>query len=133
MNTFTLVRPEHLNHHGFLFGGQLLKWVDEFAWLVAARDFPRQMLVTRAMDNIEFKTKVYNGSILRFEVLPHRKGKSSITYNVKAFAERPGKTGEELVFSNNITFVCIDAGGRKKALPVKDKLRSEFESNNGGC
>jgi acyl-CoA hydrolase len=133
MNTFTLVRPEHLNHHGFLFGGQLLKWVDEFAWLVAALDFPRQMLVTRAMDNIEFKTTIHNGSILRFEVLPRRKGKSSITYSVKVFAGRPGRTGEEHVFSNNITFVCIDARGRKKTLPVKSRLRSESESNNGGC
>lgn len=31
MENFTLVRPEHLNHHGYLFGGVLLKWVDEYA------------------------------------------------------------------------------------------------------
>jgi acyl-CoA hydrolase len=40
MQTFTTVRPEHLNYHGFLFGGQLLLWVDEFAWMAAARDNP---------------------------------------------------------------------------------------------
>jgi len=28
MNNFTLVRPEHLNYHGYLFGGMILKWVD---------------------------------------------------------------------------------------------------------
>ncbi len=132
MNTFILVRPEHLNHHGFLFGGQLLKWVDEFAWLVAARDFPEQMLVTRAMDNIEFKTKVLNGSILRFEVLPQHRGKSSIAYGVKVFAGGLGRNDEEYVFHNSITFVCIDDQGRKKDLPPKKRLRSESETNNGG-
>jgi acyl-CoA hydrolase len=125
MNTFTLVRPEHLNHHGYLFGGQLLKWVDEFAWLVAARDYPQEMLVTRAMDSVEFKTKVENGSILRFQALPHRKGNTSVTYNVNVFAGAPRKHAEEHVFSTNVTFVCIDGRGRKKNLPLKQRLKSE--------
>jgi acyl-CoA hydrolase len=126
MNTFTLVRPEYLNHHGYLFGGQLLKWVDEFAWLTASRDFPGEMLVTRAMEKIEFKTKVLNGSILRFQVFPQHKGSTSITYVVKVFAQAPLKTEEEQVFSTHITFVNIDEKGCKKILPLKDKLRSEL-------
>ncbi len=130
METFTLVRPEHLNHHGYLFGGQLLKWVDEFAWLVAARDYPNEMLVTRAMDSIEFKTKVQNGSILRFQALPQRKGSTSITYSVNVYAGAPRKHKEEHVFSTNITFVCIDGKGRKKVLPFKDRLRSEITNSN---
>ena len=68
METFTLVRPEHLNHHGQLFGGRLLEWVDEFAWLAAARDYPSNELVTRAMDSIDFKYGIPNGSILRFSI-----------------------------------------------------------------
>jgi hypothetical protein len=58
MDTYTLVRTEHLNHNEKLFGGQLLKWVDEFAWLAAARDFCGSVLVTRAMDNSEFRHTV---------------------------------------------------------------------------
>ncbi len=65
MENYNLVRPEHLNHHGSLFGGQLLSWVDECAWMAAARDFPNCTFVTRAMDRIEFKHQVKNGSILR--------------------------------------------------------------------
>ena len=57
METFALVRPEHLNHHGFLFGGALLKWVDEFAWLVASRDYPGCTFVTVAMDDIVFRER----------------------------------------------------------------------------
>ncbi|MBN1797471.1 MAG: acyl-CoA thioesterase [Spirochaetales bacterium] len=130
MDTFTLVRPEHLNHHGYLFGGQLLKWVDEFAWLVAARDYPYEMLVTRAMDSIEFKTKVENGSILRFHTLPGRKGSTSITYSINVFAVAPRKSREEHVFSTDITLVCIDDKGRKKLLPSKKELKSEIADSN---
>jgi acyl-CoA hydrolase len=31
MDNYTIVRKEHLNHHGYLFGGTLLSRVDEFA------------------------------------------------------------------------------------------------------
>jgi len=31
MNQYKLALPEHLNHYGYLFGGNMLKWVDEYA------------------------------------------------------------------------------------------------------
>ena len=99
MDTFTMVRPEHLNHHGYLFGGSMLKWVDEYAWLVAARDFPGCTLVTRGMDRIVFSKQVRNGSILRFSILPWKQGNSSVTYTVEVYADRPGGLEEEQVFS----------------------------------
>jgi acyl-CoA hydrolase len=66
MDNFTLVRPEHLNHHGYLFGGVLLKWVDEYAWLVAARDFTGCWLATAGMHAIAFGNGGYTGPILAF-------------------------------------------------------------------
>jgi acyl-CoA hydrolase len=125
MDNFTIVRPEHLNHHGYLFGGQLLKWVDESAWLVAARDFPGQILVTRAMDQIDFKTPVANGSILRFHILPWKQGNTSMTYSVEVFADEPGAAEEKPVFSTHVVFACVDESGKKKRLPVKQRYRSQ--------
>ena len=124
MNTFTLVRTEHLNHHGFLFGGQLLKWVDELAWLAASRDYPGHTLVTRAIEQVEFRKRVINGSILRFEIDRGKQGKSSVVYHIEVFADSPGAAAEDNVFSTRITFVCIDAAGNKCALPVLDRVRS---------
>ena len=126
MNTFTLVRPEQLNHHDYLFGGQLLKWVDEYAWLTASRDFVGQLLVTRAMDNIDFKTRIFNGSILRFNILPEKQGQTSVTYCVRVYADEPGQHEEKLVFSTLITFVCVDKKGVKKVLPQLDRFRSKI-------
>jgi acyl-CoA hydrolase len=122
MVTFCFVRPEHLNHQGFLFGGQLLKWIDEYAWLAAARDFPGTILVTRAMDNIQFRKRVCNGAILRFDIRVAKRGYSSITYNADVFASNQESTNEELVFSTHITFVSISEDGEKVPLPEKQLM-----------
>ena len=114
MDTFTLVRTEHLNHHGKLFGGQLLKWVDEVAWLAASRDFCGSVLVTRAMENSEFKFAVPNGSILRFSITRRHVGTTSALYSVDVYADMPGATEELLIFSNSVTFVAVDPDGKDR-------------------
>jgi len=118
MDNYTLVRPEHLNHYGFLFGGQLLKWVDEFAWLVATRDFPGCSFVTVGMDKIAFRQQVANGSILRFHFSVQRVGTSSVRYGVDVFGDPPGGS-EKRVFSTTISFVNVDCDGRKAPIPQR--------------
>jgi acyl-CoA hydrolase len=117
VNTFCFVRPEHLNHHGFLFGGQLLKWIDEYTWLAAARDYPGCSLVTRAMDNIQFRKRVCNGAILRFSMEMQKQGMSSVTYSTEVFASDQSSRCEEMVFSTHVTFVAVNEQGTKINLP----------------
>jgi acyl-CoA hydrolase len=118
MDLFTIVRPEHLNHYGHLFGGQLLKWVDEFAYLVGVREFPGARLVTRAMDEVSFTHGVQVGSTLRFSICRSNLGTTSVRYAVDVFAQECGKLDEYHVFRTTITFVCIGAGHEKQALPT---------------
>lgn len=125
MNNFTIVRTEHLNHHGNLFGGAMLAWVDEFAWLVASRDFPGCNLVTIAMDQIAFRHRVLNGSILRFAIEHAGQGHSSVNYSVDVFASAPGAGEEQHVFSTRVTFVRIDDNGGKLPLPRLSQLPSQ--------
>jgi len=123
VDNFTIVRPEHLNHHGSLFGGQLLKWVDEIAWIVATRQFPGFRLVTRAMDDVQFRIPVMLGSILHFHVSLSHQGRTSVTYAVEVHADEPGVRyvkglpQEKLVFSTHVTFASVDSRGRKRSLP----------------
>ncbi|MCW7755310.1 hypothetical protein OOT00_15090 [Desulfobotulus sp. H1] len=124
MNTYTIVRPEHLNHHGYLFGGAMLRWVDENAWLVASRDFCGCTLVTVAMDDVQFRKRAPSGSILRFEILPDRLGRTSVSYRVSVYADLPGSLGEEEVFSTCVTFVGLDTAGNKQPLPRITQFRS---------
>ena len=120
MEMFCLVRPEHLNHHGYLFGGQLLKWVDEYAWLAAARDYPGCTIVTKAMADIHFSRRVCNGAILRFEISHFKQGNSSVTYNVVVFASSQECPDEVMVFSTQVTFVAVGKNGEKINLPARE-------------
>jgi acyl-CoA hydrolase len=113
METYAMVLTEHLNHHGTLFGGQLLKWVDEYAWMAASLDFTGKRLVTRAMDNIEFKNSAPNGAILRFVIEKERVGHTSATYSVIVYCNAPGAEKEYVLFSNHVTLVAIGADGQK--------------------
>jgi acyl-CoA hydrolase len=120
MDTYTHVRPEHLNHLGTLFGGQLLKWVDEAAWLAAAREFPHLRLVTRAMDRVSFERRVVSGATLRFCVQRQAVGRTSVTYNVIVHSQAPGCRDEETVFETSITFVNVDERLRKAPVESPD-------------
>lgn len=116
MENYALVRPEHLNHYGHLFGGVLLKWVDEFAWMAASREYTGCRLVTIGMDRVEFKQPAPSGSILRFLVQRGREGTTSVTYSVEVFADEPGASEEKSMFTTNVTFVRVDEEGEKVAL-----------------
>lgn len=116
MESHKLVLPEHLNRYGYLFGGNLLKWVDEMGWIAASSDFPGCNFVTRAMDRVEFKRSVQEGVTLRFEVDKKSTGTSSVTYTVEVSSGSHESGGSESVFSTNITYVCVDSEGNKRPL-----------------
>ncbi|MBN2451819.1 MAG: acyl-CoA thioesterase [Lentisphaeria bacterium] len=117
MEMFTLVRPEHLNHYGNLFGGQLLKWVDEYAYLAALREYPGETLVTRAMDHVDFTRGVPVGALLRLHIVRAAVGVSSVRYHVTVYAQECGAVEEVPVFETTVTFVCVDRKHRRKPLP----------------
>ncbi len=125
MENYIHVRPEHLNHHGYLFGGVLLMWVDECAWMTATLDFPTCTMVTVAMDKIAFKHRVVSGAILRFVIKPTRRGGKSIRYGVTVYSDEPGNREEKEVFTTSVTFVRLNEEGTPAALPKAGKLRSE--------
>ncbi len=116
-----MVRPEHLNHQGNLFGGQLLRWIDEYAWIAARQDFHISNFVTRAMDKSEFRVGIPAGSIVRFAVNREKIGCTSVTYRVDVYADMPGRTDEVLAFTNTVTLVSIDGNGHKIPLPGQEK------------
>jgi acyl-CoA hydrolase len=112
MENHKLVMPEHLNHYGFLFGGNLLNWVDEYAFIAATLDFPGCNFVTIGMDKVEFKKSVRQGTILKFFVKLNLQGKTSVQYRVNVYRGN-NEIEEELIFSTNLTFVRVDQNGDK--------------------
>jgi len=110
MENHRLVMPGDLNQYGFLFGGTLLAWVDESCWIAASIDFPDCHFVTVAMERVEFRQSVREGTILSIHSELQREGKTSVTYAVNVVdQERHPKP----IFATNITFVRVDESGRK--------------------
>ncbi len=116
VENYKLVLRGDLNQNGYLYGGNLLKWVDEYAWIAATIDYPNFNFVTIAMDNVVFKKSVREGSILRFDITKSRTGNTSVQYNVNVFQIVIGDTGEDPVFSTQITFVRINENGEKMSI-----------------
>ena len=121
MENYKLVLPEHLNHSGFLFGGYLLKFVDEIAWIASSLDYPGYNFVTIGMDKVEFRKSVRQGTILRFDSSKTHVGNTSVTYLVEVFCDNPATGDQEQrepdsVFSTSVTLVRIDENGDKKKI-----------------
>ena len=114
METHRLVLPADLNQYGFLFGGQLLSWVDEASWIAASLDYPDCQFVTVGMDKVEFRHSVREGTILSIQSERVEEGSTSVVYAVTVKRGR-GADGESL-FSTKITFVNVDAAGAKQPL-----------------
>ena len=114
METHKLVMPEHLNHFGFLFGGNILKWIDEVSYIAVTLDFPGCNFVTVGMDKIEFRKSIRQGTILCFESKQNRVGTTSVEYIVDVTREEISTGVKELVFTTRITFVSVDEHGKKK-------------------
>ena len=115
VNHHKLVQPEFLNHQGFLFGGYLLKWVDELAYITAKLEYPENRFVTIALDDVVFKHRITNGQILRFAINLSKRGTTSLQYNVQVFAKEQPES-QRIVFETNITFVNVGDSGQKQPI-----------------
>lgn len=116
MTTYKLVMPEDMNHYGFLFGGKLLMWIDEIAWIAVSNDFPGRRFVTVGMSEVCFRKSVHPKSVLRFDAQQARTGRTSVTYHVDVYCRSIEGTVEEHVFHTDISFVRVDENGVKQPL-----------------
>jgi len=121
-----LVRPEHLNHHGFLYGGHLLKWLDEQAYIAAITHMhPSSELVTVAIDRVEFHHSVRQGSLLKFRSQIVHTGRTSVTVFTAVLRMPQPLT----IFEAYVTFVAIDPNGQP--CPVGQLLLSPYAPKTG--
>ena len=128
-----LVRPEHLNHHGYLFGGRLLEWLDEQAYIASMSHMkPDCNLVTVAIDRVEFKFPVGQGTLLHFRSNLVHVGRTSITLLMRVY--RHALPDDEEIFRAYVTQVCLDNKGKPRSVaPVllrpfsREKLAPELQ------
>jgi acyl-CoA hydrolase len=103
------VRPEDLNANGTLFGGSLLRWIDEEAAVYAIIQLGNGRVVTKYMSEIEFVSSATEGDIVEIGLVATAFGRTSLTMRAEArnlFSRQSILTIDELVFVN------LDENGR---------------------
>ena len=125
-----LICPAHINHYGRLFGGQLLKWIDELAGIVAIRHCGATV-TTAAIDNLQFLAPAYPGDMIVLEGRITCVGRSSMEVRVDTFRETLDGT-REMINRAYIEMVCINCRGLPQEVPdlliETDEQRRDFEA-----
>src|SRR4051794_4432671 len=91
-----VMMPYDTNPVGTVFGGVLLSYIDQAGVVgavheVAKSGWPRQPLVTVAMNAVEFHQPVFVGDVVSFWSRVVRVGTTSITVHVSVEADRNGQ------------------------------------------
>jgi acyl-CoA thioesterase YciA len=102
-----IMMPADVNPQGTIFGGVILSYIDQAGAIGARREVAQAggklpMLLTVAINRVEFKKPVLVGDVVRFLTRLIRIGRTSITMHVDVEVEREGKvlhvTEAELVY-----------------------------------
>jgi acyl-CoA hydrolase len=112
-----IVLPSHTNPLGTAFGGQVMAWIDICAGIAAQRH-ARQVVVTASMDDLHFRAPIHKGEFVVLKAQVNRSFHTSMEVGVRVEAENP-LTGERRHCSSAyLTFVALDASGRRVHIPL---------------
>jgi acyl-CoA hydrolase len=109
MNEWVL--PQHGNVLGNTFGGVLMSWVDLGAAMAAQRH-ARRVVVTAAMDAVDFIAPIRVGQMVSLACKLTYVGRTSIEVGVHVIAEDPLTGARVHALSADLTFVALGADSR---------------------
>ena len=127
MTTVRLMMPTDANILGNVFGGAIMRYMDEVAGIVAFHH-ARKIVVTASIDRMDFYAPVFVGNLLVLKAAVNYVGNTSMEVGVRIEAEDL-LTGETThTGSCYLTYVALDEKGRpspvEKIVPVtKDEKR----------
>lgn len=107
--TRKIVTPRDLNPHGTLFGGRVLQWIDEEAFIYASCQLNTTSLVTKLMSAVDFVSSGRVGDIVEIGCEVLEIGTTSITVSCQV---RNKETGAVITEVERIVFVNVDKSGR---------------------
>ena len=111
-----VMMPRDTNPMGSIFGGVILSYIDQAGAIGARREVAlagggQPVVVTVAMNKVEFKQPVLVGDVVRFMTRLVRLGRTSITMNVTVEAERGAEV--LLVTEAEVVYVGVDPLDRR--------------------
>jgi acyl-CoA hydrolase len=108
-NTRKWVKPEDLNPNGTLFGGALLRWVDEEAAIYAMLQMGNYRAVTKMMSEINFVASAQQGDMIEMGLKATHFGRTSLTMRAEV---RNMVTRNIILSIDKIVFVSLGEDGK---------------------
>lgn len=103
-----LIKPGDLNANNTLFGGQLLKWIDEEAGIYAMTKLNNHRVVTKYMSEINFISTAKQADVIELGLAFVNIGTTSITFRCEV---RNLFTKKTIISIDKIVFVNVDQSG----------------------
>lgn len=103
------VRPEDLNANGTLFGGSLLKWIDEEATVYAIVQLGNRRVVTKIISEINFVSSASLGDLIEMGLKATAFGRTSLTMRAQV---RNMITRQIILTIDKVVFVNLGPDGR---------------------
>ncbi|WP_240773605.1 acyl-CoA thioesterase [Plantibacter sp. M259] len=105
------VRPEDLNAHGSLFGGSLLRWIDEEAAIYAILQLGNPRAVTKYISEIDFVSSALQGDLIEMGLRATSFGRTSLTMRAEV---RNIVSRNNILTIERIVFVSLGDDGLPK-------------------
>lgn len=116
MTTARLMMPTDANVIGNVFGGSIMKYMDEIAAIVAWRHAGKNV-VTASIDSMSFFAPVYIGNLLILKASVNYVGRTSMEIGVRIEALDPSTRRGTHTSSCYLTYVALDEKGKPTPIP----------------
>ena len=125
-----IMMPADANPAGNVYGGSILRYIDEIASIVSSRH-TRTNVVTASIDRMDFLAPMHIGDFLILKAAINFAGRTSMEVGVRVEAEEPRSGRVFHTGSCYLTMVALDATGRPTPVPpvapANDEERAWFE------
>ena len=131
--TVQVVLPNDANPLGFILGGTVMHLID-IAGAIACHRHTRSLLVTAAVDGLQFLHPIKVGDLIILEARVTAAWTSSLEVEVEVFSEETLTGVRRMTSRAYLTFVAIDREGRRLPIPgllleTDDERRRAAEAN----
>lgn len=110
-----VIRPQHINASGRLFGGYLMQWIDEVAG-VACRRHSKGAVTAVAVDNLQFKDGAFENDTVVIVGKVTYVGCTSMEVRVDSYLE-DFDGSRKCINTAFIVMVALDKEGKPKQVP----------------
>ena len=124
-----VMMPQDANIAGNVFGGTILKLVDEICYVVATKH-ARTNIVTASVDSMRFLSPVHVGDLLTLKADVNAVWHTSMEIGVRIEAEDPRTVEVRHTGSSYITMVALDSAGKPCEIPELVLETPEDERRN---